>query len=383
MEDNPTRQDEFGIELDSNPVFEIPTPNLIYSDTFQSSFEYDNLSEETVHQPNPNPKDIPYFHPSRTSYQNVPRGLQTLGPNGQPPQQDVAPPLLPAFLITGLLLGAIVCIIIWRHFTERRRRALGFGEDGDPVDIWGGGDAAEGVLEKPKIWEVLVSMFSEGGGKKSDDSGVDSSLREKWKGWESVMPLSATPFFIPTKRLPPRYLVPSDRPTTFMTRMFGGALEGYRFRYSSASRMGAGAGGPLGHPLMSTIAPTNQLGMRLGVSDTRGGYDPEMEPDTDTFSKGLNSQDEQIEKVQLSFTIAMPSEHRSFSKLEERRMLRARRRQSGGGSSKSGNDGGCEREGGGEKDTNLNAGETSVSIPIEEEWRLPELCLGSLTIPYG
>jgi hypothetical protein len=80
---------------------------------------------------------------------------------GPIPAPVATPPLLPAFLITGLLLAAIVCIIVWRHIIERRN----VRRDDDPT--W----PVEGMISsgggpkgpKPKLWDLEVLSESEGG----------------------------------------------------------------------------------------------------------------------------------------------------------------------------------------------------------------------------
>lgn len=125
--------------------------------------------------PNPNPNALTPTRTHSMPTRIAPRGLQTVNANGQ--QQSVAPPLLPAFLITGLLLGGIVFIIVWRRVVERRSRVLrsGFGAEEEEVSRDG-----DGTREKPRMWEAFTTFtMSEG--------GPDSGVKEKWEGWESVM----------------------------------------------------------------------------------------------------------------------------------------------------------------------------------------------------
>jgi len=75
-----------------------------------------------------------------------PRGLQTTMP---PPVGD-NPPLLPAFLITGLLLSVICIIIAYRHFVERRRRSERYD---DPT--WADEDLVD-PKAAPTLWEAEV-----------------------------------------------------------------------------------------------------------------------------------------------------------------------------------------------------------------------------------
>lgn len=85
--------------------------------------------------------------------------------NNNPGLQGSTPPLLPAFLITGVLLAAIVFIIVWRHVVERRTQL----RDDDPT--WpldgvvgvgvgnGGGGGWKGP--PPKLWDLKVTSKTE------------------------------------------------------------------------------------------------------------------------------------------------------------------------------------------------------------------------------
>jgi len=94
----------------------------------------------------------------------------------------IAPPLLPAFLITGFFLAIAVTVLTWRHFRwqaqdeARRRRAL----------------ARQSALTDkrvPKLWEVWV------------EDGNEKPVQ--CNEWNTVMPLSATTFATNTEEPPP------------------------------------------------------------------------------------------------------------------------------------------------------------------------------------
>ncbi|KAF8586632.1 hypothetical protein K439DRAFT_1631520 [Ramaria rubella] len=74
------------------------------------------------------------------------------------PFQGATPPLLPAFLITGLLLAAIVFIIVWRHLIERRNAQ----QEDDPTwpleNTSGGHSSSKGP--PPKLWDLKVMSES-------------------------------------------------------------------------------------------------------------------------------------------------------------------------------------------------------------------------------
>ena len=80
------------------------------------------------------------------------------------------PPLLPAFLITGLLLAAIVSIIVWRHVIERRHVHRREDDPTWPIDLIldrDGGGPPKGPI--PMIWDLEVM----------NKSG--------WAAWEDIM----------------------------------------------------------------------------------------------------------------------------------------------------------------------------------------------------
>lgn len=88
--------------------------------------------------------------------------------NGPGSFNGATPPLLPAFLITGVLLAAIVFIVVWRHVIERRN----LQREDDPTwpieglaGIGGGvGSSASGGGPKgptPKLWDLQVMSESE------------------------------------------------------------------------------------------------------------------------------------------------------------------------------------------------------------------------------
>jgi len=219
----------------------------------------------------------PTSNPNRTFL--TPRnGLQPANPT------PTAPPLLPAFLITGLLLAGIIGIITWRHFVERRRLLLmdmAMGEDVD--EMWPGDGTAMTRIE-PEMWEVVVSAGKQG---KGSDSGEGCE-------WENMMPLCAMPIRAPPKPSKPHYLIPSDRPITFWTRTFGGAGEGYsQFRrqreQERSEAYSRSAVEPPSSVLMSTVAPTNT---RIPECCEEG------------------KEEEPIDRVQVVMLVAMPSEKR-------------------------------------------------------------------------
>ncbi|KAF8508865.1 hypothetical protein BU17DRAFT_99433 [Hysterangium stoloniferum] len=234
----------------------------------------------------------PTSNPSRTFL--TPRGLQTENPNGLPP---AAPPLLPAFLITGILLSAIVCIITWRHFVERRRLLfmdLAMGEDVD--EMWPGEGTAM-TRVRPEMWEVVVRAGKQEGG--SDLGGG--------REWENMMVRHASFSFIqamsefninlsaPPKPSKPHYLIPSDRPISFWTRMFGGVGEGHgQFRQPrEQERLESYSRSAVELPpsvLISTVAPTNTR-----ISE---------------WSRE-EKEEESIDRVQVVMLVVMPSERRT------------------------------------------------------------------------
>jgi len=61
-----------------------------------------------------------------------PKGSSSTGTPGSSTAH--IPPLLPAFLITGLLLGAIVFILLWRHIIDRRTPRADADADADAND---------------------------------------------------------------------------------------------------------------------------------------------------------------------------------------------------------------------------------------------------------
>ncbi|KAF8490045.1 hypothetical protein JB92DRAFT_3011210 [Gautieria morchelliformis] len=171
------------------------------------------------------------------------------------PAPVATPPLLPAFLITGLLLAVIVCIIVWRHILERRN-SQGDDDPTWPIEgiISSGGGGPKGP--KPKLWDLKVLSESEGG------------------TWGDIMPLSATALRATPKPSRPRYLVPSDRPVTFFTRMFGGERRPPR----------------PGQPPISVLAPTQAL----------SGVQP---PDD-------HDDEEPIDRLQVAVLISLPCPRR-------------------------------------------------------------------------
>jgi len=86
----------------------------------------------------------------------------------------LAPPLLPAFLITGFFIAVAVTLLTWRHFRwqaqDQARRRAGLLRRGDTM-----------VNKRvPKLWDVWV-----------DGENVKSLQSNDWR---TVMPLSAIPF---------------------------------------------------------------------------------------------------------------------------------------------------------------------------------------------
>lgn len=76
---------------------------------------------------------------------------RNLGSDPSSTPQNISPPLLPAFLITGLLLVIIVVIIAWRHLVERQRMAQGRADD----PTWPE-DGAVPSQTIPTLWEVAM-----------------------------------------------------------------------------------------------------------------------------------------------------------------------------------------------------------------------------------
>jgi len=87
----------------------------------------------------------------------------------------LAPPVLPAFLITGAFIAVAVTLFAWRHFRwqrrdETRRRTAYLNRQ-------------RGLTNRhiPKLWDVWVNHENEANaGRQSSD-------------WNTVMPLAATP----------------------------------------------------------------------------------------------------------------------------------------------------------------------------------------------
>jgi len=217
------------------------------------------------------------LQPATKTSQLDPRGLQT----SMPPPVGDSPPLLPAFLITGLLLSVICAIIAYRHYADRRifRRPV---HAEDPT--WADEDLAIDPKAAPTLWEAEMD-------KKGITNGRD------WR-WDKIKPVSVKPIRNSPKHRRPRYLIPSDRPVTFWTRMFGpGAFEGYNFFGFTRPR------GPISlsrQPGVSLVAPTNAGAQNLSH---------ENEDETP----------ESIDRLQVAVLIALPRRKRSRRTLKEPR----------------------------------------------------------------
>jgi hypothetical protein len=146
--------------------------------------------------------------------------------NGPGSFSGATPPLLPAFLITGVLLAAIVFIIVWRHVIERRHLQR---EDDPtwPIDGSIGGGGGGGGVPKgppPKLWDLQVMSESERAtwAEMMVNCMFNGPYSQVLKCDAIWQPLSATALRATPKARRPRYLVPSDRPISFFSRMFGG-----------------------------------------------------------------------------------------------------------------------------------------------------------------
>jgi len=97
--------------------------------------------------------------------------MSTIAPTNNSTGFGLAPPVLPAFLITGAFIAVAVTLFTWRHFRwhrrdEARRRAALLNRQ-------------RGTTNKhvPKLWDVWVNHGSEASRQSSD--------------WNTVMPLAA------------------------------------------------------------------------------------------------------------------------------------------------------------------------------------------------
>lgn len=167
----------------NDDILRMPTIIKVDEENRQDTYSY-NREPLLIHS-------TALYSPSRT-HPITGRSLQTVTPTGQPQQQSIAPPLLPAFLITGILLGAVVFIIVWRHFVERNRSVLRSRTEGEDEDVWGhnnGGDEIR-MRERPEIWEAFTP-----------EGGSDWITKEKWKGWENVLVCFGLHTFFPPPTL--------------------------------------------------------------------------------------------------------------------------------------------------------------------------------------
>lgn len=158
-----------------------------------------------------------------------------------------------------------------------------------------------------------------------------------------------------------------------MTRMFGGAFDGYRLRTRHQRPGNAGrTDRSVRGPIISNVAYTNQQGS-MGSRDLGKG--------------AVAAEEDVIEAMQLSFVIAMPSERRSSTQMSGDDGMTDTNVRAKSGVQDSTKDVSSQEEktewekevvDGKEKD-NMK----KVMLPAHGEEGLPELCLGSLMIPYG
>jgi len=106
----------------------------------------------------------------------------------------LAPPVLPAFLITGAFIAVAVTLFAWRHFRwqrrdERRRRSAYLNRQ-------------RGLADRhiPKLWDVWVNHENE------------TSASRQSSDWNTVMPLAATPVPRNTQVAPVHVTKSNDNP---------------------------------------------------------------------------------------------------------------------------------------------------------------------------
>ncbi|KIJ32177.1 hypothetical protein M422DRAFT_783580 [Sphaerobolus stellatus SS14] len=205
-------------------------------------------SDNAVSRPSRSVLQVRSQTPTKTSPLDI-RGLQTSPPPAFNP--GAGPPLLPAFLITGLFVFVVVALILWRNCMERRRRRRM-----DEVDLlWPGGEhrEADDPGPPPTLWEVEVERSAVTSGRGWD--------------WGDIMPASLRPLYAPPKPRGPRWLIPREKdPEPYWKRMMGGAFGEYGLFYRTGSHAAA-----LSQRRISTTAPSS------GIAGVTRAMDEDLE----------------------------------------------------------------------------------------------------------